>query len=77
MTGDTCHLSPQKAYTSELAEPLHIPVLMLECCQLTVKCYSSWNSTGALADDTVRTAVNEGDIDTAKRLLGIADSGKH
>ena len=77
MTVDTCLLSPQKAYTSELAEPLHIPVLLLECCQLTVKCYSSWTSTGALADDTVHKAVNEGDIDTAKRLLGIADSGKH
>ena len=42
-----------------------------------MKCYSSWSSTGALADDTVRKAVNEGGIDTAKRLIrkATADSG--
>ena len=43
-----------------------------------MKCDSSWFSTGALADDTVRKAVNEGDIDTAKRLLRrVPESGKH
>ena len=42
-----------------------------------MKCYSSWSSTGALADDTVRKAVIKGDIGTAKRLLRMADSGKY